>query len=246
MEYLDPDDGWQALLDFPGRIPPELLAALEKALQMAHGLGLAHGDWRDRNILCDRVQTACPQAQHEAIPHAAACSHLNLIDAHAWPHPFVGRQAAAALWHAGLCFDLTIKLYTCRTAGWEVRFIDMEWSGRDGEVTYPMFMNHATVDWPSGVASNMPAAHGAMHEGKDATSPLQYWLLAASLHGAQACSVAPVRIGDTVLSDYRSLTLQILKWSVSRAHVHRDGHQFMIECTMCLSSRQASAYMDIN
>ena len=50
MEYLDPRDGWQALIHIKTSTPPELLAALEQAVHKAHQLGFAHGDWRDRNI----------------------------------------------------------------------------------------------------------------------------------------------------------------------------------------------------
>ena len=51
MEYLDPQDGWQALED--RAITPELHAAVEQAVEQAHqqAPGFAHGDMRPPNIV---------------------------------------------------------------------------------------------------------------------------------------------------------------------------------------------------
>lgn len=35
-------------------------------------------------------------------------------------------------------------------SGWHVRFVDFEWAGREGESTYPCFLN-PDVPWPEGV-----------------------------------------------------------------------------------------------
>jgi len=32
--------------------------------------------------------------------------------------------------------------------------IDFDWSGREGDVTYPGFMNHIDVNWPEGASDN--------------------------------------------------------------------------------------------
>lgn len=54
MEYLDPSDGWVALIDHQHPPSPEMVAAMQATLDLAHQHGFVHGDFRDRNIFLRR------------------------------------------------------------------------------------------------------------------------------------------------------------------------------------------------
>lgn len=44
-----------------------------------------------------------------------------------------------------------------------MKFIDLDWACLDGQMTYPYYLNHITVNWPEGVATGQPVrqAHDA-------------------------------------------------------------------------------------
>lgn len=50
MEYLDPDQGWESLDGYFGRMPDAVFDTVQKAMKTAHDVGFAHGDMRSRNI----------------------------------------------------------------------------------------------------------------------------------------------------------------------------------------------------
>lgn len=36
----------------------------------------------------------------------------------------------------------------------KITIIDFDWAGKIGEIRYPLYMNHAEIDWPAGASDN--------------------------------------------------------------------------------------------
>lgn len=87
---------------------------------------------------------------------------------------------------------------------WEVRFVDFEWAGREGEATYPAFLN-PDIPWPEGVGygkqlqrahdSKLLAASVASRSGAGRRGEVRPGAVRALHTGAASdrCAVPPLR-----------------------------------------------------
>ena len=55
--------------------------------------------------------------------------------------------------HSAYCEPLYCRMVDGEA---EVRFLDFDWSGSEGNDTYPGFMNHQDLEWPLGVRAGLP------------------------------------------------------------------------------------------
>lgn len=98
---------------------------LHAAVNVLHSAGYVHGDLRGCNVMMDNEKVRGSSFEPVCLDAATLSS--------------------APYWH----FHCSKRLWIV-----QVYVVDFEWAGKEGEARYPLYINHANIQWPEGASDS--------------------------------------------------------------------------------------------
>jgi len=148
MEYLDPDDGWQRLDGATAHDFTALSAACTGALrglQQCLGGHAVHGDLRACNIYVRAKPSSAGDGGYTSAASSSGATSMRRVRGQKTgsktsktTKTTKSAPGASSEGNGG----------APEVAAYEVKFVDFDWGGREGEACYPPFINFKQVQWP--------------------------------------------------------------------------------------------------